>query len=554
MRRLSVRLAIVAVAGLVAAQAAFAKAAVIVRGKRVTIHNGDLARVFDVSHGLRTVSIRNRITGTKFDVDSADFRLKLVDGPELAATDFVVCKVVRDVDGPGNHARLKFRLEHRDLALGVDVTYEIADLDFFLRKRLHIRALGETSPTLDWCNVDELSGDFDVSVGGFGQPAFVNEEMFVGLEYPAGYTQVEKSDDGTTAIRLRHYPGKVIGEEPIASRSAVLGVSGRDWIAARFAKYLDGIRQPPRSFLHYNSWYDIRRREMSTQRFVEAFRILKARLVDPFGVRLMAFAPDDGWDDRTGLWRVDPKLFPDGFGPLVRTLEAQGTRLGLWMPLTGCRVNKQWGVERGFEPCVGGGWWCLAAPVYNRAIREACEERIREGNLSYLKHDFNFFACQGEGHGHLPDRLHGQEANVDAYIELLKYEKRLQPDIWLNVTGGMWMSPWWLAYADSVWIGTDDTGHDRTVPALRLRDRAITYRDIAMHDRYVRRRLQFPVSGLMTHGITYGRYNFLGGKDESLLSFADNCIMYYGRGVLLKELYISPDLLSDEMWRVLGES
>ena len=61
-----------------------------------------------------------------------------------------------------------------------------------------------------------------------------------------------------------------------------------------------------------------------------------------------------------------------------------------------------------------------------------------------------------------------------------------------------------------------------------------------------------PVSGLMIHGIIKGRLNFLGGKDESLDSFTNEVMMYFGRGVMMWELYVSPDLLSDNEWNAIA--
>ncbi|MGD9496541.1 MAG: hypothetical protein AB7Y46_09540 [Armatimonadota bacterium] len=56
----------------------------------------------------------------------------------------------------------------------------------------------------------------------------------------------------------------------------------------------------------------------------------------------------------------------------------------------------------------------------------------------------------------------------------------------------------------------------------------------------------------MTHGIIEGRRNRLGGEQETLREWADYVALYFGRGVLLKELYITPELLGEERWHALG--
>jgi len=58
----------------------------------------------------------------------------------------------------------------------------------------------------------------------------------------------------------------------------------------------------------------------------------------------------------------------------------------------------------------------------------------------------------------------------------------------------------------------------------------------------------------MTHGIIHGRYQPLGGPDETLREFADNVMMYYGRGVQLMEWYITPDMMTADRWDVLGRA
>jgi hypothetical protein len=62
----------------------------------------------------------------------------------------------------------------------------------------------------------------------------------------------------------------------------------------------------------------------------------------------------------------------------------------------------------------------------------------------------------------------------------------------------------------------------------------------------------FPLSRLMTHGITQGRYNMLGGENEPLREWSDNVMMYFGRGVQMKELYLSPERMREDMWKPVG--
>ncbi len=51
-----------------------------------------------------------------------------------------------------------------------------------------------------------------------------------------------------------------------------------------------------------------------------------------------------------------------------------------------------------------------------------------------------------------------------------------------------------------------------------------------------------------------GRLNFLGGNDESLHSFSNEVMMYFGRGVMMWELYVSPELLSNSEWEAIASA
>jgi len=46
----------------------------------------------------------------------------------------------------------------------------------------------------------------------------------------------------------------------------------------------------------------------------------------------------------------------------------------------------------------------------------------------------------------------------------------------------------------------------------------------------------------------------LGGKNESLLSFSNAVAMYFGRGVMMWELYVSPDLLNENEWDAIASA
>ncbi|MBU0606666.1 MAG: hypothetical protein KKI08_02215, partial [Armatimonadetes bacterium] len=389
--------------------------------------------------------------------------------------------------------------------------------------------------------------------GGYGQPVFLGDAWFMGLEYPAGYNDVREADGKRTLV-LHHYPGRETGEG-LVSKTAVLGVTPRGLTRElAFSDYLDSVRVQTRDFLQYNSWYDLRSSELTIPNILHSYEQFKAHLLDPYGLKMNAFVPDDGWQDRNSIWQPDKGRYPDGFRPLAEGLERQGSRLGLWMPLNGTNLNTEWGREKGFEVSDRGKFYCLAAPKYNAEIRRVTAERIRDGRLAYYKHDFNGLRCTASGHGHLPTDRHGHEASLDAEIGLLAWERQVNPDIFLNVTSNVWLSPWWLMYADSIWMCASDFGYEKTYPQLSPREWDMSYRDAHFHRVYREQQNLVPLSALMTHGIIHGKLCKLGGAEETLREFSDMTVLYYGRGVQLKELYISPEIMDEARWRVLGQA
>jgi hypothetical protein len=406
---------------------------------------------------------------------------------------------------------------------------------------------------VDEIEVEHLVTDTPAARGGYGQPLFLGNAWFMGLEYPAGYNDVREAD-GTRTVILHHYPGRETGAG-LASKTAMLGVTPAGLTRElAFSDYLDSVRVQTRDFLQYNSWYDLRSQDLTIPNLLHIYEQFQTHLLGPYGLKMAAFVPDDGWQDRDSIWQPVRERYPEGFRPLAEGLEAQGSHLGLWMPLNGTNLNVEWGRAQGLEVSNRGKFYCLAAPKYNAEIRRVTAERIRDGRLAYYKHDFNGLRCSAPGHGHLPTDRHGHEASLDAEIELLAWERQVNPDIFLNVTSNVWLSPWWLMHADSIWMCASDFGYEKTYPQLSPREWDMSYRDAHFYRVYRQEQNLVPLSALMTHGIIHGKLCKLGGDQETLREFADMTVLYYARGVQLKELYVTPDLMDEARWRVLGQA
>lgn len=525
--------------------------------QQLVLENRHVRRVLVNDGGAWRTTRLARADGTAaIDMSSDEFLVRLLDGAEFTIRDYEA-REQPTTEAVGSRRTITIHYAPRKAAAGqgapeVTVAYWLDD-EPYLRKSVRLES---PSPfVVDRLETERFRVTQSCAQGGRGEPVFIGPSWFVGLEYPGSET---KHDQGL--VTLAHFPGQAVQDEKtgpqlIQGRVAVAGVGTKgDPIDLAFSDYLDTIRPPSRIMLHYNSWYDFRNEELTSDALLRTYDAFKQNVLDPFRLKMDVFVPDDGWQEPRSIWAPRASLYPQGLRPLSEELKARGSRLGLWIPFNGFNLDVNWGAEQGYEKSNKGRYYCLVGPKYNAELRKILERHIREGDIGYFKHDFNQLQCSADGHGHLPDDRHGHEANLDAELALLAYERRLQPDIYLNVTSCVWHSPWWLKHADSIWMNAGDTGYNTDFPQLSPREWDMSYRDVHFYTLYQEKSTLVPLSAMMTHGIVHGRYELLGGKEETLREWSDNVVMYYGRGVQLMEWYITPELMKPEWWKVLGHA
>jgi hypothetical protein len=212
--------------------------------------------------------------------------------------------------------------------------------------------------------------------------------------------------------------------------------------------------------------------------------------------------------------------------------------------------------DHGYEVIPGretaSGQLCLAGKRYRQLFKKRVLDFVRDHGVSYYKWDGIQFSCSEPDHGH-PVGMYSRRAVMESVIDLCQSVRAENPNIFLNVTSGTWLSPWWVKYANTIWMQGSDYGY-ANVPSISRRDGAITYRDYVLFENYGKNDFWFPIANLMTHGIIKGNLQKLGGEAEPLDKFTDNALLYFARGVSMWELYVSPDLLTDGEWNALAKS
>jgi len=409
-----------------------------------------------------------------------------------------------------------------------------------------------------------------IKKGEFGQPCaidFKNGGVFFGIEYPTA-TNVVKRDENNVRLSCRELIGKVVRKDWVESDWVVEGLAPDHYIKDWFFNYLADVRVAAnRPYTLYNSWYDLRSpafpnveasHVMNEKNILNIIGLFKKNMIDKYGINLDAFVLDDGWDVYESNWKMRPQTFPHGVKPIVDALKPLGTTLGIWFGPTGGysyrmrRIN--WMKEHGFET-VGSTpndeMMDIAGPKYSNLFEKRTTDFAKEG-VGYFKWDGIQFSSSEPGSGHAVGYL-SRRAAMESVIEKCKAVRAVNPNEYLNITSGTWLSPWWLQYANQIWMQGQDYGY-ADVPSVNERDAAITYKDFVLYDDFHNQDVWFPLSNMMTHGVIKGNLERLGGEDDPLEKFANDAVFYFGRGVSMYEMYISPDLLNPQEWEVLSKS
>jgi hypothetical protein len=331
------------------------------------------------------------------------------------------------------------------------------------------------------------------------------------------------------------------------SCSSVIGLTAEGQLRRGFLEYVENERAHPyRTFLHYNTWYDIGYfSKYDEGKVLDRIQAFRRELCEKRGVVLDSFMLDDGWDDAASLWSFHGG-FPDGLKNVAKAASAAHAGTGIWLsPWGGYGKPKQdrlrFGGEQGYEIQEGG--FALSGPKYYSRFRDVCRQMIAEYGINQFKFD-------GTGNANRVSPGSQFDSDFDAAISLIGDLRRDRPDLYVNLTTGTYPSPFWLRFADSIWRGGED--HDFTGVGS-WRQKWITYRDADTFEHVVRAGPLFPINSLMLHGLVYA------ARAKNLASdpggdFRSEVRSYFGTGTQLQEVYLSPELLSQENWNDLAEA
>ena len=546
----------------------------------------------DFQQGM--LSRLSRSDGTdSLQVHNDGFEILLFDGSRYTARDCTFESVKQ------NETSLVAKFKGKPY--NVTVVYSL-DADPYLHKTVHVtdgRASSRNADKpfrIDRLQVLRFSTATKAERGGEGQPVYIGN-WFFGMDYPCFYS---RHSDGFTEpdfhyrwhytidlagrdidaaprdglVTVFHFPGdakvQADGSFGVTSKRAVIGISRKAGEDAELAlmDYIAETRKPARSNLHFNNWYSHEAKAITVDSFVNDVGRTIVNKLKQHGAKLDNMVPDHGWQRKKNFEYIYQPARDDAHDPLPKVgaaLEAIGTRLGIWIALDGTNNDIKRGLDIGYRAAYGKSerrerwmqgksYFDITDSKYQADLKKALHHLIVEAGVDYIKHDFNHnFTTH-----HLSER-HAREACLDVTLDLLAYERSLNPRVFQNYTNGSWFSPFWLQHVETLWMMSGDSGGNGAWPGLSLREGAIAYRDAWFFQSFNNparcvRPAVLPIANFMTHGILYSsRKKYTDGND-TLRDWSDYCVMYFARGTLLKELYITNEYLDDEHWKVLGRA
>jgi hypothetical protein len=541
--------AAVAAAGLIGVRS---MATARVTSNDLTLENDLITATWTAADGiLRPNELSDRLGNTRLTLPEQLFTITLADGMRLESSTMRVAgtpstealvgapKASRFAERVGGH-RLTVTLEDPDRRLRATWRAELRDGARYVRQEVTFHALGAPLPVREIALIDLHAHGAQTTGTVKGSPVTIGQ-WFVGFEHPLSQSTVDA--DHVRCVLARELP---LRPESPFTVSSVIGTTRTGQMRRDFLEYVERERAHPyRTFLHYNSWYDIGYfSQYSESEAVGAIQTFGDQLVRQRGVILDSFLFDDGWDDPQTLWSFHAG-FPDGFKRVRSAAAEYGAAPGIWMSPWGGygdpkKKRLEFAQQQGFETNEGG--FALSGPKYYERFRETCFRMMREFGVNQFKFD---------GTGNASRAFPGSafDSDFDAAIHLIESLRAEKPDLYVNLTTGTYPSPFWLRYADSIWRGGED--HDFAGVGTD-RQQWITYRDGDTYEHVVRRGALYPLNSLMLHGLVYARYAKKLAADP-YRDFADEVHSYFGTGTQLQEMYVTPTLANNQ-WAFLAET
>ena len=390
-----------------------------------------------------------------------------------------------------NGNALTIRLRHKTLALEVAVVYSVYDGHSAARKHLVLRNVGDAPLHVSHLNIESLG----IALGPENETTLLTqygtiprEIFYTGRSEDAGLLLANGRTGNGIAV-LSEVPGYMKRTEVSGwddARQVRIGVlydtdlmpfartleAGEQFTTASASLLTfrngDGFHDPHWQLPSYTSQVLMRRVNAQGPPWIyntwEPFersinRDTALALIDAAGqMGIDIFTIDDGWQQDYGSNAVNLTSFPGGLQPILNAVEAQGMRLGLWIPVAAIatttaeyRDHAAWAMRdidgnlkttgtMGGEMAV----MCMATG-FPHVVAQRIIDAIERFHLAYVKLDlttiFNAYGeapgCWAKGHDHgtWAESLNRIYEGLAAMTALV-YQKH--PEVLLDLTFELW--------------------------------------------------------------------------------------------------------------------
>lgn len=445
-----------------------------------------------------------------------------------------------------------------------------------------------------------------------GQPFYING-MFFGSEFPEADTQIVDNVAHSRYWTGKNFvdferDNQLTKDGEFVSWQTVCGATHSDGsdmnvIQTDFYAYITSISKPSDFRIQYNFWFD-NMMKIDDENIIESFKAVDKNLSET-GVRpLESYVVDDGWNqyrktesdyttgedferngplggeqgvNTSGFWQFNNK-FPQGLTPSSSLVQKLGSNFGVWIgPRGGYNFYGKLAdiISAAGNGSAAGGSIDVADAKYVQKFQEMAIDWMEKYKVNYWKWDG--FADTGQiddpkfpqgedvagfsksnrhmyggpyGYFHVTDLW---EKWIDLFDNVWKTaDAQKIEDLWISITCYVNPSPWFLQWANSVWMQCHaDRGEVSNGVLNDKMNNMLTYRDAAYYEFVVDHQFQFPLANVYNHDPIYGKEG-TGIKADSMNGeqFRNYLYMMGTRGTAFWELYYSDSLFNDEKYLV----
>lgn len=525
-----------------------------------------LKREFKISEGKFYASqIVNTYSNMSFvpDGNGCEFVVHFADGTEYSSKGLDV----EDSCFEDGKLTIKFK---ENLGLAVSLEYWVHDDKNSFCKRVIIDQ--KNDKVIDYIELEKIGiinskthlsidvmpeGEITGRRAALGQPFFI-DSLFFGCEFPATENRIVNG-----AGTVKYYLGKAVGSNFVCP-TTIMGASKDNSvieIRKAFFEYIDFISVPTTLRFQYNSWYD-HMRGIDEEKIFYTFSEVNKKLNEYNAPKLDAYVVDDGWVNfkKPKFWEYNSK-FPEGMKNVKKLCDDMGTEFGMWLGPRGGYVD-EWKLAKKFQKA-GTGFYnkeaneiCVASTKYVKNLQEFLIEQTKAYDICYWKLDgFATKACHNTKHDHMVGGFEDMYYVTDLWtkwVELYKNLRAVKPEMWINMTCYVNVSPWWLQYVNSLWLqNSNDIGFSDNQENQAQVESEITYRDGRYFDCICARANQIPLKHIYNHEPIYGTEAKVNYTDEEFEKYIYWCMV---RGQAINELHLTPSMMNDTKWQALANA